>query len=264
MKMLIASVYIVLLLAACTPTKKTDENTESKQEEKVEISTPETNVDLPATAFTDADGLLEVLQGNWTRTSYPYGTLEIKGEQIKITEGEGNTKPAEFQNFKFADVCPYATNAVDEGSYLDYMVMENEKTCTSIKLQNDTLAIQLTNDSEGIKYVRSDKKQDLKYKISKNLQGTWATAKENCGTKNENVITITENSIVFSKQTFELTNITEYEPARIVGNFFSLDGKSKKTQSQFLLNIKNEGKELVMRKYGAAAEPGITQYFKCD
>jgi len=92
------------------------------------------------------------LQGTWKRQSYPNGTIEFKGKQVKFTTGEGNANPPKFQNFKLTARCSSNTS-LSQDAY-DFGLGTDNGNCEPIKMEGDSFKIYYAGSSSGVIYKK--------------------------------------------------------------------------------------------------------------
>ena len=149
MKLILTTTLLLVFLTAC----KTDKQPTSIKTETSE--TIEINPEIDAESNT-AESYLLTLQGKWKRTTYPFGTIEVKAKTIKFTAGEGATEPAKFENFSFSKTCPFNDNTTKD-LQRNYMVLEDKRICSPFLIKADTLFMIYSKNKAGIPYVRMTK-----------------------------------------------------------------------------------------------------------
>jgi len=70
--------------------------------------------------------LLTNLQGEWKRTTYPFGTVEFEDRKVKLTEGEGLVEPSQFEQFELSNQSPLVANAPSLFGKEAYLVRANQ------------------------------------------------------------------------------------------------------------------------------------------
>ena len=148
MKLSIPTIALLILLTACKNNKQNE--VKNLPKESIEI-VPE----IDAESHT-AESYILTLQGTWKRTTYPYGTIEVKDTKIKISPGEGAVKPAEFEPFSFSKTCPF-TNNTTKDLQQNYIVLEDKKICSPFVIKADTLFMIYAKNKAGIPYTRITK-----------------------------------------------------------------------------------------------------------
>ena len=213
------------------------------------------------------ESLSGLLQGTWKRTSYPFGTIIFRGNEVKFDVGEGAAEPATFQKFRLSDSCPYDREPAANALAQDYLVLEAAEACNAVRLAGDTFFINYDLAGSGVAYVRAQKETAPSLKqaaLPKILQGTWAQGKDHCGMRNANRITIDARTIRFFEGDAELVEITEYEPTRIAGSFRRKAAGGGSGLYRFTLDVQQEGTVLIMRQYGEGAPAGPARYERCE
>lgn len=258
---------ILLLLSACGSNQPAANNPNTNQKTNA-VSDKLTNSDRASQA---KDDFIAALQGRWQRTTYPYGTVEFKGDRVKFVEGEGVAEPPQFNRFRLSNSCFYLSDKEQTATYLDYESLEKHRMCVSVKISGDSLLIGFTPSTETIVYNRiqdtdssSEASKSQNYSISKSIWGKWAIGEENCGVRNHQQITINANSIDFFENQAELLQITEYEPTRVAGNFDYKLSDGEVQSYQMTLDVKENGKVLILREYGEDARPAPIGYDRCE
>ncbi|WP_019504623.1 hypothetical protein [Pleurocapsa sp. PCC 7319] len=270
---------ILLLLSACESNQQTA-NTEKSVNSEQETNTTNNSLTNRDEATQEIDDFLAALQGRWKRTTYPYGTVEYKGNEVKFVAGEGAAEPPQFQQFRLSDSCPYSTDKEQIATYPYFTVSEENRTCESIKLNKDFLSIAIKGTTPGsaageIVYARmpngetsSATNKNQNDIIPKSIRGKWAIGKENCGVRNHNhqQITIDENSIQFFENRAELGEIMEYTPTWIVASFKRrrLEDSQPYSYSPTLLEAQKNGKVLIVQQYAKENYPEAIQYERCE
>lgn len=264
MKKLLILPLLLIVLTACNSNKKNQNNEKSK---KTDRNTDNTEDYSKNDTYLESENgvFLKALQGEWNRTTYPFGTIEFENNKVKITEGEGMPTPPLFQNFTIADNCPYDKSKNNASSYLDFIILEENKDCNSVKLKGDSLFIGFALNSPDIIYIKSEKNKSEKFStnIPENIRGTWALSKQNCDKLNPQQITIDSKTIKFFEGSAELLEITELEPTRIVGKFSYTLLNGKVVPYQMILDAQDNGNVLVRREYGENSKPGPIKYVRC-
>lgn len=261
---------MLLLLSACESNQQT---VNSKQKKKTANDTL-TDRDR---ATQEIDSFLTALQGRWKRTTYPYGTVEFKGNEVKFVTGEGAVKPPQFERFRLLDSCSYSTDKEQIATYPYFIVSEENRTCQPLKLNDDFLSIAIKRTTPkiaagAIVYAKmpnskssSAINQNQKDTIPKTIRGKWAIEKENCSVRNHQQITINANSIQFFKNKAELGEIAEYTPTWIIGNFNrKLSDSQPYSYSPTLLETQKNGKVLIVQEYTKEDYPEAIQYERCE
>ena len=146
MKLTLTSIALFFIITAC----KNDQKIEKFQAEETIKIIPEVDAESPT-----AEVYLLTLQGVWKRTTYPYGTIEVKNKTIKFNTGEGAAEPAKFQNFSFSKTCPFDENSKDLQQ--NYIILEDKNLCNAFLIKADTLFIKYSKYQEGIPYLRMEK-----------------------------------------------------------------------------------------------------------
>ena len=276
MKILLYSgTAILLLLSACESNQQTA-NTKKLVNSKQETDTANDSLTNRDEANREIDSFVAALQGRWQRTTYPYGTVEFKENEVKFVAGEGAAEPPQFEPFRLSDSCPYSTDKEQIPTYPYFIVLEESRTCESIKLNEDFLSIPIkrtTPASAGeIVYAKmpngertSATNNNQNDTIPKGIRGKWAIGKENCGVRNHQQIAIDANSIQFFEKRAELGEIAEYAPTWIVGNFnHKLSDSQPYSYSPTLLEAQKNGKVLIVQEYAKEDYPKATQYERCE
>lgn len=268
---------ILLLLSACESNQQTA-NTERSVNNQQETNIANDSLTNRERATQEIDSFLAALQGKWQRTTYPYGTVEFKGNKVKFVAGEGAARPPQFKRFRLSDSCPYSANEEQIATYPYFIVSEEDRTCESVKLNKDFLSIAIKRTTPGsaaaeIVYARmpNDESSSATSKnqndtIPKSIQGKWAIGKENCGVRNHQQIAIDANSIQFFEKRAELGEIEVYTPTSIVGYFNHrlLSDSQPYSYSPTLLEAQENGKVLIVQQYAKEAYPEATQYERCE
>ena len=204
------------------------------------------------------------LQGAWERVDYPFGTVEFKGNQVKLTAGEGAVEPAKFEDFKIADECPDSIDAQASALAYDFLVVA-DKRCEPIKINGSKLTLDYSGTSNGIEYERMGKPSSAVVKalntIPSNFHGKWADKKANCTGDNPQQMTITANKIIFFENEATLLKVKQFEPTRLEADFdylrieADLDNPRDEADRKPYFNtldLQNDSQELIMRENGAA------------
>jgi len=154
MKKLICLLVIGLSIVAC-------KNSNEKKDKTVVVSAEEPITTEPKEILTEEENdsvqiMTDALQGVWKRTTYPYGELVFRPNQVKFIDGEGAANPAAFEPFEISETCPYDT--VKLGAPLNglYLIREIYKTCEVIRIENDTLKMSNSKMDYTIPYVRKE------------------------------------------------------------------------------------------------------------
>ena len=185
--------FLLLLLTACDFYTGTADSTDT--------TAPDTNTEQPAPSQTtfDAGNYINQLQGTWKRTSYPYGTVQFQGRQVKYNEGEGMVEAPSFEDFEIAGNCPYTNVRESVSAGEAYLAMGDANSCTKLTLEGDQLAWGLPN-GDAIDYRRvtqdgSDAGAGKLDRIPEALRGSWAKEAQYCGSRNHERIDIGDQQI---------------------------------------------------------------------
>lgn len=267
---------ILLLLSACELNRQTA-NPERSVNSEQETNIVNDSLTNPDEANREIDGLVAALQGRWKRTTYPYGTVKFKRNEVKFVTGEGAAEPPQFQRFRLSDSCPYYADKEQIATYDFIIVMEKDRICESVKLNEDFLSIAIKRTTPGIAageivYARmpnggiiraTNKNQNDT--IPKSIRGKWAIGKENCDVRNHQQITIDKNSIQFFENRVELGEIAEYTPTWIIGYFnHRLSDSHPYPYSPTLLEIQKNAQVLIVQEYAKEDYPEAIQYERCE
>jgi len=108
---------------------------------------------LPATdSVVDIVDFQARLQGSYRRINYPYGTIQVSGNMMKIEPGEGLPEPAVLQSYQVASSCkgihPSSEGPTDRNT--QYVIFENG-SCERLWRHGDTLS--LAADDSWIHYL---------------------------------------------------------------------------------------------------------------
>ena len=274
----LASVMPLMLLIACQDNASTSDVevqapiNESAQSDTMpntpETSAPqETTTDTSAsTNSTDFSEFIALLQGSWERTTYPNGTVEFDGNQIKITAGEGAVEPAKFEAFRVSDTCPTGIDGEYSAQAYDFLVVADER-CNAIKITDNKLSFTFAGANEAIQYKRMGESSAAAAAalntIPSNFYGKWAMGQENCKANSLQQIQINANEINFYENKAELVSITQFEPTRIEANFNNMMKNDDIMPFVYTLDLKNQQKVLIMRENGDNARTGPLKYEKC-
>ena len=266
---------ILLFLSACESNQQTA-NTERSVNNEQETNLVNDDLTNRDETIREINDFLAALQGKWKRTTYPYGTAEFIGNEVKFAIGEGMAEPAKFEPFRISDSCPYSTDKEQIATYPYFIVLEENRTCESIKLNENFLSIAIKRITPGIAageivYARlpngessSATNKNQNDIIPKSIRGQWAIGKENCDVRSHQQITIDANSIQFFENKAELGEIAEYTPTWIVGYFnHKLSDSQPYSYSPTLLEAQENGKVLIVQKYAKEAYPKPTKYERC-
>lgn len=252
MKNTFLSITLILaLLSACTSDTKQSTTTAAETASSTPVQT---------------EGFAAALQGTWNRATYPFGTVTFQDAKVKIEAGEGARKSATFESYRLADSCPFSLEEADKAIYLDFLVMEDTKTCTAIRIANDTLILGDATADLDIRYTRAADTASLKateYTIPESIQGTWAEGTGNCDSRNPNQITVDSRSVQFFENNAQLLEITEYEPTRVFGRFTYKKSGGNTIPYRLILDAQQDGKVLIIRQYGEDSPPGLVKYERC-
>jgi len=257
-------ISLPLLVATGCKLEVKKSNTEITPNEVADSMPLETPIINKKNKALNDQAFSKALEGVWNRTSYPFGSLEFKDHTVKITEGEGIIQAPEFKNYFFADVCPFSNFEKDDASFLDFLVLEEDEDCYSIKFKNDTLSISYSAEGSGVQYIRPKSERINLKTIPKILQGFWAISNADCGGSNHNRIRIDSTSIQFFEERSQLIKITAYEPTRISGNFTSQLPNDTTVTSSITLDVQNQGNMLILEDYGPHSQPGSISYKRCE
>ena len=135
---------LLVLITACNQFRNEQKKTNTKQ-------MPPKNIMFNKESETNS--LIDQLQGEWKRTSYPYGTIVVKNNSLKNNEGEGLAEEPIFEPFTLQSFCE-GKDAIQikKSAYIYYV---NLNVCVRVELSNDTLKLGGTGDNNPILYVKS-------------------------------------------------------------------------------------------------------------
>lgn len=253
---LIFSTLLLLIAVNCTKdikNKNAVESFEANQSEKLQDSTVGTDAMVNS-------GFSKLLQGSWERTSYPSSSIEFKGDQVRISAGEGARIEAKFQNFTIQDDCPGTSDTAQSTNAYDYLVITGND-CQSIKLNKNILTINYSGSEDGIKYKKTT--STLVSEIPKIFQGKWTVGKGNCN-EGEEQMQILPTELKFFKNKAELVEITQLEPTRLEAKFKYYLPNGKTADYFYTLDLQDKTQVLIMRENGDQSRPGPIQYEKCN
>ena len=263
MKIIFSSIIFLTLFISCGDKEIPVNNNTIDQNTVQSISKTDQKSTKSGITVTNADGFSTFLQGKWERISYPNSTIEFDGPQLKTTAGEGERSESKVQNYKFADSCEKEGFDKSAAQYQDYIVLDGDSNCAAIKVINDTLSINFKENSEEIRYTRIKSRKSVVNSISTNMLGTWILEEGNCANNDDKRITVSANKVTYKSGNFNLRKITEYEPTRIVAdyNFTSSSGENRK--NNLILDLQENGSQLIIREYGEQARAGVFKYTRC-
>jgi hypothetical protein len=141
------SFLLSILLIACD-TNREEANTENTVEKTNADSSPKMNND-PA---IDTDSIVNVLQGKWKETEYPYRLAHFENTTVKFVE-EGVAEEPTFKEYTISNHCPFEVNNIkNAGAKELFLIMPGAKTCEILKLSGDTLLLNGFNVSTNSDY----------------------------------------------------------------------------------------------------------------
>lgn len=98
--------------------------------------------------------MITSLQGSWERTTYPYGGVEFKDQQVKFMEGEGSTTTPTFEKFTLSNQCNPTPRAPHLTIPEAYLFRSDKRLCNRMKLVQDTLFLGSLGPNYSIIYTR--------------------------------------------------------------------------------------------------------------
>ena len=93
------------------------------------------------------------MQGEWKRTSYPYGSFVFSNKQVKFIDGEGTAEPPEFQGYSLSKNCIPEKTSLSEDQY-DFGLNTGNDVCQIIKINGTQLLLYLDGTSSNIAYEK--------------------------------------------------------------------------------------------------------------
>lgn len=96
-------------------------------------------------------------------------------------------------------------------------------------------------------------------------QGRWGLVPKDCISKlgdNKGLLTISSSTVRFYESTGKLGAISDRSNTRIRAAF-AFTGEGMEWSRDLILDVKDGGKTLIRREYGADAAPGPLQYTRC-
>ena len=145
----VVSIFCLFIIIGCNS---------KKEENKIEqFTSDEALVEEENNEQEELSNYNAKLQGVWNRTTYPYGKIIVKEDQIKFAEGEGLVEPASFQKFKIMKTCPDQNDANFDNN-ADFAIVTQGSNCTLVALNTDSFTIVYKGSSEGVLYIKLNSK----------------------------------------------------------------------------------------------------------
>lgn len=254
-------IVLLALLTACGPGPESTDTTSSDNN---------TEPLAPDEMTFDAGKYINQLQGTWKRTTYPYGTVQFQGRQVKYDEGEGMVEAPSFEPYEIADNCPYTNERESVSTGEAYLAIGDDKSCTKLTLEGDQLAWGLPN-GDAINYRRvseagTDAGAENLARIPEALRGSWAKQTQHCDSRNDNRIDIGDQQIRYFEAEAVLMTLQESSPTRIQGNFTYERAHPEATPQDWKLSLdaQDDGQTLIIQELHADAQPGPLRYVRCN
>jgi hypothetical protein len=95
------------------------------------------------------------LQGIWKRIDYPHGTIEFKGSEVKVTEGEGGIEAPTFEAYVISNNCASNDpNRVQATKAAFYIRRLEENYCELMRLEGTQLTLSDVSGTYEIIYKK--------------------------------------------------------------------------------------------------------------
>lgn len=138
MRIFLGGIYTILALGSCI-NDASDQSSETKDEN----STGDESIEVVGIDIPDLDTvkLIQLLQGVWRDTEYPYNRAEFQQSTLKMVE-EGVAEPARFQSFTLGHRCPHDVPNMEKIQLNDtILIWEESDRCEKLTIRSDTLTL---------------------------------------------------------------------------------------------------------------------------
>ena len=147
------SILLSILFTACDTNRE-----EANTEKNVEKTNADSSSKMNNNPTIDMDRIVNVLQGKWKETEYPYRLAHFENTTVKFVD-EGVAEEPTFKEYTISNHCPFEVNNIkNPGANELFLIMPGAKTCESLKLSGDTLILNgfnvTTNSDYNIIYKK--------------------------------------------------------------------------------------------------------------
>ncbi len=257
----------IFLIAACT--SETD-STAGTTETVPEIAYPGESKNDDGSGNLDTGAYAASLQGFWKRTTYPYGSVQFGGGQVKFITGEGSAEEPRWQHFELTSDCPYTDEREQSGRGVAYMSVAGKELCEKLTLTGNRLEY-ITAGGGTIAYERQSDEAAVEEDgrdggIPETIRGTWATESGKCAVRNHDRITITGEGIDYFEASAELRRQRERSATRILADFdYQRTHPDANRKTKIIsLDVQEDGSRMVLREYQAGEDAGMHRYLRCS
>ncbi len=141
------SLLLTLILVSC------NSRTEEAKTENIEIKNADTtramHTELPT---LNRDSIVNILQGKWKETEYPFRLAHFKNNTVKFIE-EGVADEPTFKAYNISQQCPYRVDNIKKERVGEmFLVIAAAGTCEILTISNDTLTLSGFNVSAKSNY----------------------------------------------------------------------------------------------------------------